>query len=41
MSLEEEFTEALEGTIASAKKRGYIPTFATVHRKPFAANFAN
>jgi hypothetical protein len=27
MSLEAEFTQALEGTIEAAKKRGYIPTY--------------
>ena len=27
MSLEAEFTQALEGSIESAKKRGYIPTY--------------
>lgn len=27
MSLESEFTQALEGTIEAAKKRGYIPTY--------------
>lgn len=27
MSLEDEFTEALEGTIVAAKKRGYNPTY--------------
>jgi hypothetical protein len=29
MSLETEFTQALEGTIEAAKKRGYIPTYFT------------
>ena len=27
MSPEAEFTQALEGTIAAAKKRGYVPTY--------------
>ena len=27
MSLESEFTRALEGTIEAAKQRGYIPTY--------------
>jgi hypothetical protein len=27
MSLEAEFTQALEGTIEAAKKRNYIPTY--------------
>lgn len=27
MSLEIEFTDAMEGTIEAAKKRGYIPTY--------------
>lgn len=27
MSLEAEFTQALEGTIEAAKERGYIPTY--------------
>ena len=27
MSLEAEFTQALEGTIEAARKRGYVPTY--------------
>lgn len=27
MGLEEEFTQALEGTIEAAKKRGYVPSY--------------